>query len=253
MRDIRYLSTPAEVSMGDDWFEVATSNHFWIQRRFAVLKRLAGGLISGAREIAEIGCGHGLLQQQVERTYSRAVTGFDLNEFALNRNQSDSSPVCCYDIHQQNPEFQSRFDVILLFDVLEHIKNEDQFLKALLFHLTPNGSVVVNVPAGQWLFSPYDIAAGHKRRYSLASLRKTVELNHLKIADWSYWGLPLIPALLIRKLLLSRKRSQNNVISAGFDPGSATMNQIMDQLSQCEPIPQKFLGTSLMAVVKPQI
>ena len=154
--------------MGDDWFDVATLDHFWIQRRFAVLKRLAGGLISGARELAEVGCGHGLLQLQIERAYSRGVTGLDLNEFALKRNQSDFSPVCCYDIHQRNPDFKQRFDVIFLFDVLEHIEDENQFLDSLLFHLAPEGNVIVNVPAGQWLFSPYDIAAGHKRRYSIA-------------------------------------------------------------------------------------
>jgi hypothetical protein len=70
-RTITYLSPPAEVSMADRWFDVAAIDHFWIRRRFEVLQRLAGGLIASAREIAEIGCGHGLLQLQIEKAYDR--------------------------------------------------------------------------------------------------------------------------------------------------------------------------------------
>ncbi len=253
MRTIQYLSAPAEVSMGDDWFTIATLDHFWIKRRFAVFKRLAGNLVPGAREIAEVGCGHGLIQAQVENAYSRGVTGLDLNDFALKRNQSDFSPVCCYDIHQRNPEWRQRFDLIFLFDVLEHTEDENQFLQSILFHLAADGHVIVNVPAAQSLFSAYDVAAGHKRRYSISALRSAAHRNQLKVEDWSYWGLPLFPALLLRKLYLRRKRDGKNVISNGFDPRGPAMNRLLDSVSRCEPIPQKLLGTSLMAVIKPEI
>jgi SAM-dependent methyltransferase len=234
--------------MADDWFELATLDHFWIRRRFKVLQRLAGSLLSSARDLAEVGCGQGLLQLQIERAYSRGVTGLDLNEFALQRNQSRLSPVCCYDVHQRRPEFKEHFDGILLFDVLEHIDDEDRFLESVRFHLAPGGSLIVNVPAGQWLSSPYDQAAGHKRRYSPASLRAVGGRNHLNITSWTYWGLPLIPTLVLRKLLLAGKRNRQNIIAKGFDPGSPSANRILSVVSSCEPIPQKLLGTSLMAV-----
>jgi 2-polyprenyl-3-methyl-5-hydroxy-6-metoxy-1,4-benzoquinol methylase len=72
-----------------------------------------------------------------------------LNEFALQRNVSRLSKVRCYDIFQANGALRQRFDTIFLFDVLEHIADEDQFLAALKFHLAPGGRVVLNVPAGQ--------------------------------------------------------------------------------------------------------
>jgi methylase of polypeptide subunit release factors len=84
--------------MADRWFEVAGIDHFWIRRRFEVFRRLAGELVANAREIAEIGCGHGLLQLQLETAYDRAVAGFDLNEVALKQNVSRRSAVNCYDI-----------------------------------------------------------------------------------------------------------------------------------------------------------
>ncbi len=248
VRNIEYLSPPAGVSMADRWFQIAALDHFWIRRRFEVYQRLAGGLIPGAREMAEIGCGHGLFQRQIEEAYGREVTGFDLNEYALKQNISRISKVCCYDICQKDEALRERFDLIFLFDVLEHIADEDAFLKALMLHLAPNGNLVVNVPAGQWAYSAYDRAAGHVRRYSIGMLREAAIRNTLEVTAWSYWGLPLVPSLMLRKLWLMGNHDQEKLISAGFDSRSPAINAMLGFLSRCEPIPQKWMGTSLMAV-----
>src|SRR5260370_36852094 len=97
VRNIEYLSAPAAVSMADRWFEIAAIDHFWIRRGFDVLRRLAGGLISGAREIAEIGCGHGLLQPQIGGADGRAGTGFDPHGRCLRQNIILVSEAVCYD------------------------------------------------------------------------------------------------------------------------------------------------------------
>ena len=251
-RTLTYLSSPAEVSMADWWFGIATIDHFWIQRRFDVLRRLAGSLIPIAGEIAEIGCGHGLLQRQIEETYGRQVTGFDLNEFALKQSLARLSNIFCYDIHQQDPSLRQRFDLMFLFDVLEHMADEDQFLRAVMFHLAPGGKLVLNVPAGKWAYSAYDEAAGHVRRYSIRSLQDTAGRNRLQIAKSSYWGLPLAPTLLLRRLWLlgKRDRDRDKIISEGFSPRTKVLNRLLSLVSRCEPIPQRFLGTSIMAVLE---
>jgi SAM-dependent methyltransferase len=252
-RQIEYLSPTAEVSMADRWFEVASIGHFWVRRRFDVLQQLAGALIRERKEMAEIGCGHGLLQRQIEDAYGREVCGFDLNEYALRRNVSRRSKVYCYDVFQKEPALRERFDVIFLFDVLEHIREEDPFLNAVLFHLAPKGRLILNVPAGQWAFSPYDEAAGHVRRYSIDMLEKTASRNNLEMEKCSYWGFPLVPLLMVRKLWLVGKRDQSRVITTGFDPSSPALNHTLRILSKCEVVPQKLLGTSLMAVLQKAI
>ena len=236
--------------MADWWFEIATIDHFWIQRRFAVLRRLAGSLIPAAGEVAEIGCGHGLLQRQIEETYRREVTGFDLNESALKQNLAQLSNIFCYDIYHQHPSLRQRFDLVFLFDVLEHMADEDRFLRAVVFHLAPGGKLVLNVPAGKWAHSAYDEAAGHVRRYSMRSLQDTAARNGLQIAKSSYWGLPLAPTLLLRRLWLKGKRGKDRIISAGFSPRTKVLNRLLAVVSKCEPIPQTFLGTSIMAVLE---
>jgi cyclopropane fatty-acyl-phospholipid synthase-like methyltransferase len=249
-REIKYLSSPAEVSMADRWFEIASIEHFWVQRRFEVLRRLAEGLIISAKDMAEIGCGNGLLQRQIEDGYDMEVAGFDLNEFALKQNVSRRSAVCCYDIFCANPTLQSKFDLIFLFDVLEHISDEDGFLAALRFHLAGNGKLILNVPAGQWAYSKYDQAAGHVRRYSIGMLRETAARSGLRVQKWSYWGLPLVPTLAVRRLWLKSKKDKAGIISSGFDPRSKAINRLLRLVSQCELVPQKVLGTSLMAILE---
>jgi SAM-dependent methyltransferase len=201
--------------------------------------------------MAEVGCGRGLLQRQVELEYGRELAGFDLNENGLKHNLSQFSRVCCYDIHQMLDSLRARFDLIFLWDVLEHIPDEDNFLQALLFHLAPGGKLVVNVPAGRWAYSGYDRAAGHVRRYSIHTLREVAARNHLDLLEWSYWGLPLAPVLLVRKLRRVRKDDGGKAdYAAGFDTGTTAVNNALGLLAKCEVIPQKFGGTSLMAVLQ---
>lgn len=248
LRKIEYLSPAVEVSMTNGYFQIAGSDHFWVRRRFQVLQNLAEDIVSGAARIAEAGCGHGLLQRQIEDRYGKEVTGFDLNEHGLKHNVSRISRVCCYDMYKRAEEFRGKFDLILLFDVLEHIMDEDGFLDALLFHLAPQGKLILNVPAGQWAFSEYDVAAGHVRRYSIGTLRGSARRTGLELERWSYWGLPLVPTLLARKLMLGMKQNERDIYSSGFDSRAPWINRTLATLSRCDWIPQKLSGTSLMAV-----
>jgi SAM-dependent methyltransferase len=244
---IRYLSSPTAVSIGDDWYGVATLEHFWTRRRFEVLRRMAPGLMEQASEVAEVGCGHGLLQRQIEDYYHRHVTGFDLNDVALQQSVSRTSPVCCYDVLEQSPEYKNRFDVIFLFDVLEHIRDEASFLRAAQYHLAPAGKLVINVPAMPSMYSKFDREVGHFRRYNPESLRRVAERSGMTVAVWSYWGLPLTPLLVLRKFWLARL-SREGVIAAGFGNRGPVTNRLLLSLSRWEPIPQRMLGTALMAL-----
>jgi hypothetical protein len=109
-----------------------------------------------------------------------------------------------------------------MFDVLEHIEDQDRFLDSVRFLLADRGCLIINVPAVEWLFSPYDWAQGHHRRYSLASLLEV--------------------ALTIGKI-------RTDIHSAGFDARWNLINTGLYHLSRCEVLPQRIAGTSVMAVL----
>lgn len=63
-----------------------------------------------------------------------------------------------------------RFDTVMYVDVLEHIENDRAELARVARHLAPHGTLIVLAPAHQWLYSSFDEAIGHFRRYRLAGL-----------------------------------------------------------------------------------
>ncbi len=245
-RAVTYLSPPLPVNMGDWWFDVATLDHFWIRRRFDVMRRLADSVVRNSSCAAEVGCGNGLVQRDIEVHYGISVAGFELNQIALEKSVSRVAPLYYYNIHQRNPEFRAHFDLMFLFDVLEHIKDEAGFLQSVKFHLAESGTLLINVPAHQSLFSDYDRAAGHIRRYSVNQLMRIADQNGLNVRAITYWGLPLVPLLLLRKAM-SLRRSDGR---AGFDTRGPALNGILSWLARLEPLPQRFLGTSVMAVLE---
>ena len=64
-----------------------------------------------------------------------------------------------------------KFDTILYLDVLEHIETDATELQLAARHLRQGGYLIVLAPAHQQLYSPFDRAIGHFRRYSRQSLR----------------------------------------------------------------------------------
>lgn len=72
-------------------------------------------------------------------------------------------------VNQLLPDQQ--FDTILYIDVLEHIENDANELITAASHLRQNGMLIVLSPAHQMLYTPFDRAIGHFRRYDKASLK----------------------------------------------------------------------------------
>lgn len=82
---------------------------------------------------------------------------------------------------------QERFDSIVYIDVLEHIENDRAELESACSHLKSGGFLVVLSPAHQWLYTPFDEAIGHHRRYTkktlAAALPEGLEGVELKYLD----------------------------------------------------------------------
>jgi SAM-dependent methyltransferase len=247
---IVYLTKPQKVSMGDAWFHIATTDHFWIRRRFEVFRKLSAGLSLHAQPLAEIGCGSGLVQRQMEECFGVTIDGFDLNELALTSSVAARSQRYCYDIYERNADFKEKYGAILLFDVIEHLDDDAAFLDAVLYHVQPGGWIFINVPADPALFSAYDEAAGHVRRYLGHDVCKLVEKCGGESVTWTYWGFPLRLLLALRKWSLAEKQDDDAILKGGFSPRNPLFNFLLLLFSRCELIPQQNAGSSVMLIAR---
>lgn len=99
----------------------------------------------------------------------------------------------------------SRFDTIVYVDVLEHIDDDRGEMARAAGWLMPGGRLIVLSPAHQYLFSPFDRAVGHFRRYNAASLSALTPANCqvrcLKLLDCAGFCLSLGNRLITRSTM----------------------------------------------------
>lgn len=66
----------------------------------------------------------------------------------------------------QQMSVSETFDSIIYIDVVEHIEDDRAELLSAVPHLNPGGHLIVLSPAYQFLYTPFDKAIGHYRRYT---------------------------------------------------------------------------------------
>jgi len=96
---------------------------------------------------------------------------------------------------------EERFDTVLYIDVLEHIEDDQTEVARVTRHLTSGGHLVALVPAHQVLYTPFDAAIGHFRRYGMARLL-TVGANGMGVCCARYLDSVGLLASLGNRLLL---------------------------------------------------
>jgi 2-polyprenyl-3-methyl-5-hydroxy-6-metoxy-1,4-benzoquinol methylase len=105
-----------------------------------------------------------------------------------------------------------QFDTIVYIDVLEHIENDQGELKQAASHLRPGGCLIVLSPAHQRLFSPFDAAIGHFRRYNRAMLRAispaSLQVDQMRYLDAAGLVLSAANAILLRQSMPTKSQLQ---------------------------------------------
>jgi len=177
------------------------SRHWWFVGRRKILSRLieALGLPKNAR-ILEVGCGTGGNLEMLAKYGTLSALELDDTARGIAEKKTDNRfdirPGHCPDAI---PFKDQKFDLICMFDVLEHIEQDTETLSALKNLLSPNGRILLTVPAYQWMYGAHDKFLHHKRRYSVALLGRKMAAANLALIRISYFNTILFPlAALIR-------------------------------------------------------
>ncbi|MFM7686244.1 MAG: class I SAM-dependent methyltransferase [Actinomycetota bacterium] len=87
-----------------------------------------------------------------------------------------------------------RAPLVLALDVIEHVADDDAFVRDEIAPLlAPGGTLVVSVPAHQLLFTGHDTALGHHRRYSARSLHDLLSRHLDVVSEGSLFTSLLLP------------------------------------------------------------
>jgi SAM-dependent methyltransferase len=189
-------------------FEVE-DRHFWFRARnrviAATVERLVSGLAPGYR-VLEVGCGTGNVLRVLEAVCSTGmVCGMDLfAEGLVYASQRTRATLVQGDIHQ--PPFAAPFEVVGLFDVLEHLPEDVQVLRDIHRMLMCDGVLVLTVPAHPALWSYFDEASHHLRRYVLSELNGKLVAAGYDIEYSTEYMMSIFPLVWAGRPLSSLRR-----------------------------------------------
>ena len=156
--------------------------------------------------------------------------------------ESQELPEICEVSSKSLAEFDNheKFDTIIYIDVLEHIENDAEELEKAAKHLKQNGFLVVLSPAHQYLYTPFDKAIGHFRRYNKRSLLEIApkNLEQIKLVYLDSVG---ALASLGNKLIL-KSASPNHSQIQFWDKRLVPLSKFFDPLFRYK------IGKSILAV-----
>lgn len=207
--------------------------HFWVEMRKHYLSRILKECVNLDEKIIEIGAGIGNIASHfLLLGYQNISVGEVHLSGLLSAKMVGINKLYQFDI-MDSPFFE-HFDVVCMFDVLEHIDDDELAVKSLNKMLVPNGKAIVTVPAHMWLWSEHDLESSHRRRYEIDQLRSLFTSNGFKVLKINAFFTSIVPFLFVRSLFYKRNsRKKNNSHSAMFKI-NPLVNRIFRKLLQIE-------------------
>jgi SAM-dependent methyltransferase len=190
----------------------AEDRHWWYRGRRKVLERVVEDLRLPARaRILDAGCGSG--RNMVELARHGTVTGIELAEasVALARERGMGEVIAGSVLEM--PFEADSFDLAASLDVIEHLEDDLAALRELRRVVAPGGSLLVTVPAYQWLWSGHDEINHHFRRYTRRSLQHAGDEAGWHQVRTTYFNSLLLPAAIMLRVLdrFSRKTTESSL------------------------------------------
>lgn len=153
-------------------------------------------------KILEIGSSSGyLLTDIIKKLPKVSLVGSDVikKPLILVAKKLKNIPIIKFDITNM-PFDEPIFDQVVALNVLEHIKDDNLALKNINRLLVKKGTLLIEVPAFQFLYDNYDKELKHFRRYNKNDLLFKLKQNGFKVNKISYMGFFIFPIFMLFKL-----------------------------------------------------
>ena len=205
------------------------------------LQQLVERHAAGARRVIDFGAGSGTF------AIPCAAAGFDLTavepDEGLRAMLAAARVRAVADVAELPDQ---AFEFAYTLNVLEHIEDDVEALRALRAKLAPQGSLFVYVPAFPVLYTSMDARVRHVRRYTRATLRGSLEAAGFEIREMRYADSLGFAATLMFKALDDGSGGVNRRLLKLYDRLAFPVSRALDGLTH------RWFGKNLLALaVKP--
>jgi SAM-dependent methyltransferase len=233
-----------------DKFNSIETEHWWFVARRDILRVLLKQLLPSRVDTAlDIGSGPGINLELINPIANR-VTCLEPSSEAvtLAREKFPDLDIIEGSFPETLPT--GTFDLITMFDALEHIEDDGAALLAAYSLLKKNGHLVITVPCFMFLWSEHDDYVHHKRRYTKRELLKKLKKAGFTVVRATYFNSLLFTPIAIVRLLKSLFRIKTS--QTDFDMGSKWLNGTLLTIFKSERLFLNYfnlpIGVSLFCV-----
>jgi SAM-dependent methyltransferase len=160
----------------------------FLLRRDLVLERVRA--LTPGRAL-EVGCGAGSLMADL------ATLGWECRAVETSAHARGLAAHMLADLpnarvqEAPDPDWEGRFDLLMAFEVLEHIDDAVGALASWIRYLRPGGRILLSVPAHAHRWTATDVFAGHVRRYDRADFVELGTRAGARVERCDNYGYPL--------------------------------------------------------------
>jgi 2-polyprenyl-3-methyl-5-hydroxy-6-metoxy-1,4-benzoquinol methylase len=249
----------------EDGFEVLLKmqrDHFWYRGRSRFILRALNKFCQKDNASAiDLGGGCGgwvqYLAERSERRFSELAMGDSCLPALVEARKFLDPNIALYHCDILNLGWKDSWDVVFLLDVIEHIPDDAEVLKAVSEIVRPGGLVFVTTPALNFFWSYNDDVGHHLRRYNKSDMKNLATNAGLELVDARYFMFLLSPLYLLarsrRVMHLSEEEKLQLIIKQHQIP-PAIVNSILSWVFGLErslgyslPFPW---GTSILGVFR---
>ncbi len=197
--------------------------------------------------VLEIGCGIGTYTEMLFQ-HATHVTALDTVPAFIETLKSRVQPPAgktldarCQNI-LESTEGLGSYDAIVMLNVLEHIQHDALAVDTLKGLLRPGGRLILLVPALSGLYSDYDRAVHHFRRYEKRDLQALLLDAGMRVETLYYFNALGILGWWLQFCLLKRTTMQTRSV--------AVFDAVVPWVRLAESIFRPPVGLSLIAIAR---
>lgn len=205
----------------DSFTELAAieAGNFWFRARNRLIVWALEKYFPEFRSFLEVGCGTGFVLSGVaERFPDATLVGSEIFTAGLVHAAKRLPSVQLVQLDARRLPYNEEYDIVAAFDVIEHIREDDQALASFFRATKPGGGCLITVPQHQWLWSSVDEQACHVRRYSAHELHSKIENAGFRILMSTSFVSILLPAMLLSRLVAKRSAKSESADELRLPP-----------------------------------
>ncbi len=144
------------------------------------------------KRILEIGVGDGSYTSMIGPEIK--IVGIDLAQdcvdYCAGHRIHPQAEFLLFDLLKDDLNILKKYqlDSAFCFNVLEHVRDDDLFLKSVWEVLSPGARLVLIVPAMPSIYGAMDTLAGHERRYNKKMMQTTVGKTQWVLEQYYYFN-----------------------------------------------------------------